>query len=526
MSTTLSTPAAKGAPATFAASNALPAKRRKWSLPLSVRLSGLLVLVAILPLLITVSTVELLSRPSLITRTAEEMETDARTRAQLIDNYFSERILEAESLSRLPAIQQYLAGDTTLEAKAHDGLATGHGRGSLYEDWSLYNLNGDLRLFYPTKPQLHGPYYILPEVLQQVHTLKKALVSNIFYNSVSNEAYIDIYTPVVTASYAPVGILRTSFDLHYIWQIVDDEAGANGSGSYAFIADEHGVLIAYTNPHPDPTGLTHAPDLFKAVAPLPPQTLSQISSEGLYKSGGQLTVLNDTTLASMQQGQNLPPTFQFTPAGQNQVFQAARSTTYTVPWNYYVLSPLSTVTATADQQLLIAGIITLLVAVVAALIGLGVGQRMTLPILSSVKSLLSSSRALKTLSSTEQNTADEQYWVVEASQTGMKQVLYLNQATDFAASRMSEISAILTHHWQYLNTHPEERERILQEIVSTTRYIDRAVKQQRDSGQDLAAAIRVTAQVSKQLIDGATSAAQAAEQLEEVVNQLRAVVGK
>jgi hypothetical protein len=59
-----------------------------------------------------------------------------------------------------------------------------------------------------------------------------------------------------------------------------------------------------------------------------------------------------------------------------------------VPWTYVVLSPLSTVTAIADQQLLITSLVVLLVLLGAALIGLSVGQRITRPILRAVDSLL------------------------------------------------------------------------------------------------------------------------------------------
>src|SRR6266702_7196578 len=104
--------------------------QRSHHFSLMARLSGVLVLAAILPLVITVITLELFSRPSLIDQASKEMQTDARTRTQLIDNYMSERILETESISRLPSIQSFLAGVPGSQEPAREGLATGHGRGS------------------------------------------------------------------------------------------------------------------------------------------------------------------------------------------------------------------------------------------------------------------------------------------------------------------------------------------------------------------------------------------------------------
>ncbi len=46
------------------------------------------------------------------------METNAQTHTQLIDSYFSERILETEALSRLEPIQWFLGGDGSEGAKA------------------------------------------------------------------------------------------------------------------------------------------------------------------------------------------------------------------------------------------------------------------------------------------------------------------------------------------------------------------------------------------------------------------------
>jgi len=228
--------------------------KSKQRLSLAVRISCLLVLAAILPLMITVFIIEIFSRPTLINQASKEMETDARIRTQLIDSYFAERMLASETVSRLVPIQKFLDGDTSLEIMAREGLATGQVLGSHYQNWSLFDIHGHLRLYYPSRPQAHGEFFIPPNVLQQLDASKRTLISDVFYNPVSNEAYIDIYAPVVTSSYGMVGILRTSFDLHYLWSIINDEVGANGSGSYAFILDENGVRIAATNLHPDRNG--------------------------------------------------------------------------------------------------------------------------------------------------------------------------------------------------------------------------------------------------------------------------------
>src|SRR4051812_32915097 len=106
--------------------------RSKQRFSLAARVSGLLVLAAILPLLITVFTIELVSRPTLINQASISMETDAKTRTQSIDSYFAERILASETVSRLAPIQKFLAGETRLKEMARASLATGQVRGSHY----------------------------------------------------------------------------------------------------------------------------------------------------------------------------------------------------------------------------------------------------------------------------------------------------------------------------------------------------------------------------------------------------------
>ena len=112
------------------------------------------------------------------------------------------------------------------------------------------------------------------------------------------------------------------------------------------------------------------------------------TNEARYGSSSQVSVLADRTLAEMKQSTHAPTTFQMTPAGQSEPFQVTQRTMTVVRWTYVVLSPLSTVTAIADQQLLITSLVVLLVLLGAALIGLSVGRRITRPILRAVDSLL------------------------------------------------------------------------------------------------------------------------------------------
>ena len=66
----------------------------------------------------------------------------------------------------------------------------------------------------------------------------------------------------------------------------------------------------------------------------------------------------------------------------------------------------------------------------------------------------------------------------------------------------------------------------LNEIIQAGRYIEKASSHQLQSNKNLSTGIRITTQVTEQLVSGAKSAAEAAAQLEEVIRQLRQVVGE
>src|SRR6185437_9918167 len=112
-----------------------------------------------------------------------------------------------------------------------------------------------------------------------------------------------------------------SISLHRLWEPVNSETQANGNGSYAFVLDQHGVRIAYTNP--DHSGFTRPHALFKAIAPLSTDFQQQIQSENLYgNAANAVTSIEDSTLANEQKASQQATIFQFDPTGQGQTFVA------------------------------------------------------------------------------------------------------------------------------------------------------------------------------------------------------------
>lgn len=499
----------------------LPQTSRK-GVSLTIRVSALLVLAVVIPLLITVVGSELILRPTLLSQAGGEMENDAQAHVQTIDSYLIARSQDIGFMGQFFAIRKYLAGDATYKQQASNELSVGYHLDPNYTTWTLFDLKGRVRLSYPTQPGPRGKYLIQPGVLQQLRGVNKTMISDVYFDDATRAAFIDIYASITDTNTKQLGIGRATLNLNDIWTAVNNETNA-GTGNYAMIIDGHGVRIAYTNI--DTTLTTRPVALFKAIAPLSPAFQQRIKDENLYgNSQSAVTVLPDPVLTNLQQKQQGETIFQMQPALQKEAFQVARARSQIIPWTYLALRPVSNITSAANQQEIYLILIAVVVTILAASIGLVIGRGFTRPILQSVTSLLRNSQALKTLASKEQITANEQKWIIESSQVGLQSVQYYAEATSVAARRLDEIGMELVQNWEQLDA--QRTRNRLSEVIAAARYIEKAASRQNESSKGLATAIRVTAQVTEQLISGATSATEASTQLDEVVEQLRKVVGR
>jgi len=497
------------------------AKRR---FSLSVYISLLLALTAVVPILVTIGSIEIFLRPALIDQVSADMERDAQTRVQLIDAYLAERLNDIKTLSQSIPIKSLLAGDQNSKEMAQNVLFTTQHRDiANYISLSLLNGQGNVILSYPAAPLPHGKYLILPGILQQLQQSGKVLISDVFYDQTGNNASVDIYARVVDDDYHLLGIVRASLGLHRIWEPVDSDAQVNGTGSYATILDQNGIRIAYSNP--DRSGFTHPTYLFKAVAPISLAFQQRIVDEDLYgNSSNPVSLAADQKLVDIQHNHQLPTLFQIDPVGQNQTFEAARYNSTVVPWTYFVFKPFNAVTGIADQQILGIILIIVVLLIVAILVGLVTGRRITLPILHSVTGLRKNSQSLKMLASKEHRIATEQTWMIEGIQLALESVKYYTNAASVASRKIRVMSIELRQHPNNFDAYRANR--ALQEMMGIAEYIERAIKHQEMMNEKLAIALRVTTQTTEQLTGGAKSTDDAALQLEYIVNQLTAVVGE
>ena len=491
-----------------------PGGKAQFSLSLSVQVSLLLVLAALLPLMITVASSELLSRPQLIAKANASMEIDAQTHILAIENYFSQPIIDVREFSQSASLTAYLHGDTSAAIAATHVLAAGYQHNTNYISWSLIDVQGKQRLFYPVPSLQHGRYFIAPEVVKQLTATNNAAISSDYYEPQGNRLTVDIIEPVTvfgTPANQILGYLRATLNMNFIWNMIQNESNANGAGSSAFIADENGVIVAHT-------------DMSRAFTALAPFTTSQQVSITALERYGKGTKIPVWPASGLSDKVNQQSPFQLTIQQQQENYQVIGLPIFVVPWTYVVLSPVSAVTSLADQQLFTIGSIGIVVLLLVAGIGIIVGQRITSPVLRSVTQLQASSKRLKDLASQEEVAIAQQIWVVDSSKTGLSSANYYINASQNAANQIVMIGKVLERHW--LAIKPEDRQHVFQQILAAARYIDTALQQQKKYGRKLSATLDLTRQVTDQLKSSTAAATQAAAQMEQVVSRLQQVVGK
>ncbi len=524
--------------------NAGRAPRRR--LPLTVRLSLLVLFAAILPLAAVVGVNDYFARGTLVSQGTSALTNDATAKSGIVRQYMLERVLDGEALASLPTAQDYLAclmpqlqaspdlncatNQPANQASVIRAINVGIFRDTNYAIWSIYDIKGQMKLSTDAANE-QGANASLVEDLAALQNAKGApVVSPVYYDPHSRHAFVRIYTPVfypMGSSLVPVGFLRSTLRMDYIYNVVNGENGANGRDSYAFIVDSNGVRIADA----------HSDGLFTAIQPLTANAEQLIASEQRYGSSAPVTVESLPGVASTLSASDLGGTFQSpdTP-GSNVMYQFARQgipsleiktplTTLHVAlgWTYFSLSPLTTVTQVADDQLKTSLLSAGVVAILAILLGLLIGSRTASPVQAASGEVEGAAVALKLLASRQESSASEQQWVVDACKTGLDGVRYLSDAMNQAARRIMDASNWFNDYWDRLTE--DQAKRTVQHLLELSRYIDEAARRQHASSERLDKAITVTIQVSDQLVAGASAATQSAEALEQVVSNLQRVVG-
>src|SRR5262249_4149657 len=153
-----------------------------------------------------------------------EMENDAHTNVRVINSYLSARSQEVAFLGQSAAIQHYLTGAKDFEHQALNQLVAGHQLDANYTIWTLFDARGNLLLTYPTYPKPHGTSLVPASALQQLHNGKKLFFSDVYFDTVTDIPFVDIYTSIARTQTSLAGIGRATLNLTQVWSAVNNEA--------------------------------------------------------------------------------------------------------------------------------------------------------------------------------------------------------------------------------------------------------------------------------------------------------------
>jgi hypothetical protein len=504
---------------------------------LPVRLSLLALFAALLPVAAVVGINTYLARGALIDQGRQAISTDANAKTALVDAYLSERLADGLTIAQVPTVAPFIVCATAADqapaslgcdkpaqlALYRDSMVRTVGAAAIrdknYGAVSIFSARGQFLTSSDTKLTSATVAPPSPADIDPVIRQDKQNISPVYYSPQDQHAYVYIYTPVTlenpaTQAKTVVGFTRGTLRLDYLWGIVGKEDGANGADSYAFITDNDGIRIASSKQN----------ELFTAVKPLSQTTQTEISTDKRFGSGTPVQQLDLPAVADALDAGQTEQSFQSVASPDSKTeFQFVRIKLATVPWSYFVLSPISTVTQVATDQVKNSLIIAGVIAVLAILIGLIIGSRLSRPVQASVADLESAALQLHGLASRQEQSAGEQHWVVDACSTGLESVRYLSDAMHQAARRIIDASNWFGDYWNRLTE--EQARRTVQHLQELAHYIDEAARRQQLSSERLGKAITVTRQVSDQLVAGAGAANQSAEQLEQVLHDLHRVVG-
>ncbi|MGH3626324.1 MAG: cache domain-containing protein, partial [Sciscionella sp.] len=474
---------------------ALAKKRGRRRLPLSARLTILVLFAALIPLAAVVGINDYLSRGALLDQGHAALSTDANAKSTLIQTYIHERLLDGQALASLPTAVGFLAcielqaPPTALACdqqaalykdSSQRALAVGMVRDKNYTLWSIYDATGHVQLTSDTTAQQAAP----PPTSEDLDSVLKQgaqRVSDVYYDPTAKEAFVRLYTPIEATAGDPktvLGFLQATLHLDYIWTIVKGEHGLNGAGSYAFMTDDNGIVIADPNES----------NLFTTVQPLDANTQHQIATEKRFGTSDNVPERLLPGVESSLAASRNEDTFEgIAQPGASTQYQFVRVRLTDVPWSYFVLSPVATVTRVADDQirtsLLSAGVI----AILAVLIGLFIGSRITGPVRGSAAELQGASAVLKDLAARQENSASEQHWVVDACRTGLESIRYLSDAMNQAARRIIESSNWFNEYWDRLTE--EQARQTVHHLAELAHYIDEAARRQQASNARMDKAI-------------------------------------
>jgi C4-dicarboxylate-specific signal transduction histidine kinase len=187
--------------------------------------------------------------------------------------------------------------------------------------------------------------------------LKGASISDPFVSPVTDQAVLFYSIHVRDNSGRTLGVVRSRVKLDSLWELVEDAGRRGSAGSFAMLLDENGIRLAHSS------SLDHRKQiqgdiLFRAVAPLDPSVAQALAAERRLgnATNPEVQVLPMPEIAARLNDSKMS-VFQIAATSSSPAYQAVMTRLQNKPWLYVYAVPVSSLTATVDNQWLNAMIV-------------------------------------------------------------------------------------------------------------------------------------------------------------------------
>jgi methyl-accepting chemotaxis protein len=319
------------------------------------------------------------SRGALLDQGIATLQSASRSTAQRIDEKLTEQRDLIAIIGQMPEVVRYV--QNVFDASARDAalraLRAVATKSTAYESIAWVDRDGTIILSSVTTDVgtdvRFRPYF-------QAAIKGDSYISDPSVSVVTGRPAIFYSAPIKSESGTVIAVVRSQLTIDDIWDLVEQDDGVAGPGSFGMLLDENGLRLAHSSSKGNRQTIQDTL-LYRAVAPLPSNVETTLVAE---KRLGRATatevqtlLLPDVALRLASSGTSIFETGADTNAFRN---QAVMVKLQSKAWRYLVAAPLSTFTAAADRATQLIAILSIVVGSIAVVIALIISRSITQPL--------------------------------------------------------------------------------------------------------------------------------------------------
>jgi C4-dicarboxylate-specific signal transduction histidine kinase len=310
---------------------------------------GALLCVGIIPVTLVSMVSIQTTRQDLTSLGVTNIQQRSTSTAGAIDAYLQSRLGDIVLVGKLPDIIRFGQNlkDPAAKAAARVALSAAAARSPEYESVAVVDPDGTI---------------VAASILTDEGTSVKfreyfttafkgtPYISDPSYSVITNKPALFFSAPVMDGEKV-LAVVRTRVNLATIWDVVEGDLGAVGTGAHGFLVDDYGIRLAVseTKGHRDQAESL----IYKPIAPIEAETAKKLAADKRFgtKTPEQLVIdplpTLKTALDKLPRGITTSSQFSYGDAELEQRGVVTRLTAK--PWAYVLAVPIATYTKAADD---------------------------------------------------------------------------------------------------------------------------------------------------------------------------------